>query len=187
MKKKRAVQGSRRRRPKRRPITPEDLLRFVWVADPQLAPDGGYIVFVRKHVGDSNQYVRNLWMVSSDGDGAPFQFTAGERDSQPRWSPDGSTIAFVSARDEHRPQIYTIAAGGGEARVLTSFPEGSIAGFTWSPDGDRLAVSFRPRAEEWTQEAKKEREAEGRSDPPRAIDDLWYRHLDRQKRRLLHP
>jgi dipeptidyl aminopeptidase/acylaminoacyl peptidase len=163
------------RRPRRR-VTADDLLRFHLVADPQIAPDGSAIVFVRKHI-DRNEYVSNLWIVGA-GRGEPRQFTGGGRDSRPRWSPDGRRLAFIGGRDRHRPQVHVIpapGAGGGEAAALTSFPPGSIKCCRWSPDGKLIAVSFREDDPAWSEEAKKAREAKNLSPPPRVIDDWWYR------------
>ncbi len=116
-------------------------MRLHFVCDPQISPDGGTIVFVKKHVGDKNEYVSNLWLVAASG-GEPRQFTSSAKDSAPRWSPAGDRIAFVSGRNKPKPQVYTISAGGGEAVALTAFPEGWIGSFKWSPDGKLIAVSF---------------------------------------------
>ena len=159
---------------KRRAMTPEDLLRFRIVSDPQIAPDGSRVVFVEKHVGERNEYTANLWMVVVAGNGLPCQFTAGGKDHTPRWSPDGKQIAFLRKVGQ-QVQIYLIDARGGEARELSHFPEGSIGSFRWSPDGRRLAVSFRPQDLQGTEEARRDRQERGLSDPPIVIDDLWYR------------
>lgn len=169
----------------KRPVRPEDLLRIVVVSDARMAPDGSRVLFARRHVGDRNNYVTNLWVVPSRGNspGAaePRQFTAGGRDFHGRWSPDGTQVAFISERgrgngnDRSSPQIYLIPAGGGEAIPLTKFPEGTIRGFKWSPDGTKLAVAFRETHPNWTSEAKKAREASGASTPPRVFEKLYYR------------
>ena len=159
----------------KRPVRPEDLTRYIVVSSPQISPDGRRIVFVRKHVGEKNEYVTNLWMARTDGSGEPTAFTSGGKDGHPRWSPGGSRIAFISRREKTRPQIYVMNADGGEATALTKFPEGSIGTFKWAPDGRSLAVSFRKQDPEWREEAKKEREKKGLSDPPRVIEGWWYR------------
>jgi dipeptidyl aminopeptidase/acylaminoacyl peptidase len=162
----------------KRPVAPQDLLRIAFVADPRISPDGRHVVFVRKGVGEQNEYQGNLWIVSRAGAagwGAPRQFTSGSKDAHPRWSPAGDRIAFLSERVKGHPQIYTIPAAGGEATPLTKLPEGSIGGFRWSPDGALLAASFRELDPDWTKDAKKKREEGGQSDPPRVLDHHWYR------------
>ncbi|MEX0716242.1 MAG: S9 family peptidase [Planctomycetaceae bacterium] len=164
-------------------MRPEDLTRFVVVSDPRMAPDGSRVLFARKHIGEKNEYVTNLWVVpvegKSPGAGAPRQFTAGGKDAHGRWSPDGSRIAFIGERGKGKekspPQIHVISAAGGEAAPLTDFPEGKIRGFKWSPDGTKLAVAFRETHPDWTADAKKSREASGASTPPRVFESLYYR------------
>jgi dipeptidyl aminopeptidase/acylaminoacyl peptidase len=169
-----------RRASEKRPIAADDLLHLRAVSDPQISPDGTTILFVEKHVGEKNDYETNLWLVAADGlnpksEAEPRQFTSGKRDSHGRWSPDGQKIAFLSGRDKDKPQIFLIAATGGEATPLTKFPEGTIKSFRWSPDGHMLAVAFRETHAERTSDAKKEREKTGASVPPYVIDDFHYR------------
>src|SRR2546421_4963943 len=89
----------------KRPITEMDLFKFVWVADPQISPDGSRVVFVRVWVNQkADRYDTALWVVSASS-GQARQLTAGPRDSTPRWSPDGRQLAFVrSAEKEGKPQ-----------------------------------------------------------------------------------
>ena len=168
-------QTTSRSRSKRR-ITPEDLRAFQIVSDPRISPDGQRIVFVHKQAHETRpgEYATNLWITDVDG-GRSRSFTSGGRDSQPRWSPTGDRLVFVSGRDKPRQQLYVIDAAGGEARPLTRLPEGSIGAVKWSPDGTRLAVSFREQASTWREEATKARKEAGESDPPRVLDHWWYR------------
>ncbi|MFQ5845573.1 MAG: S9 family peptidase, partial [Planctomycetota bacterium] len=159
---------------RKRKITPEDLCRLHYLSGPQISPDGRTIVFVHRQVGNKNDYVVNLWTVGTDG-GAPRPFTGGGADGHPHWSPDGTRIAFVRGRAHEPQQIHTIPAAGGEAAPLTRLPEGKIRDFRWSPDGRRLALAFREQDPEWTKEAKKARAERGLSEPPRVLDDWWYR------------
>lgn len=158
----------------KRPLRAEDLLRIIFVGDPQISPDGKRVLFSRKTISDKNKYVTNLFTV--DFDGVLTQWTQGELGAgSGRWSPDGQTIAFVSNREKPASQIYLISTGGGEARKLTSLPEGSIGTFHWSPDGTKIAFSFRDQMPTQTEAAKKERTEKGLSDPPIEIDSVWYR------------
>ena len=163
------------RRSNQRPFTPEDLQKFIFLGDPQISPDGSRILFTRKHAGEKNEYATNLWMVETSDKAKPQQFTSSGQDGHGRFSPDGSTIAFISRRVKTRPQVFTMPASGGEAIALTDFPEGTLSGFKWSPDGASLAVMFREQDPDWTEAAKKDRKEKGLQDPPRVLDDWWYR------------
>ena len=158
----------------KRPIKAEDLLRIVFVGDPQISPDGTRILFTRKSINDKNKYITNLCTV--DLGGQVRQWTGGDAGAgHGRWSPDGTQIAFVSSREEKKGQIFVIPVDGGEAVRLTDLPEGSVGGFRWSPDGTKIAFTFREQMPQWTEGAKKEREAGGLSEPPIEVDDVWYR------------
>ncbi len=145
-----AVAGAagRAAEPARRPIAETDLFRFVWVADPQLSPDGRRVAFVRVTVDAKHDgYETALWIVDTDaataaGSGAggaagPRPLTAGPRDSAPRWSPDGRRLAFLRHAGKG-DQLFVLPLDGGEARQLTDLPGGARSP-AWSPDGRTLA------------------------------------------------
>jgi dipeptidyl aminopeptidase/acylaminoacyl peptidase len=137
-----AVAPSALRAADRRPITETDFLKFQWVADPQISPDGREVAYVLVTVNEKeDRYDTSLWSVGTSGGAQPRRLTAGPRDSSPRWSPDGRTIAFVRAPGEKdKPQIHLLSMGGGEARKLTDLPRGAGAP-EWSPDGKTIAFT----------------------------------------------
>jgi dipeptidyl aminopeptidase/acylaminoacyl peptidase len=125
----------------RRPISETDLFRFVWVADPQMSPDGGLVAFVRVSVDAKREgYESSLWIVEAAG-GSPRPLTAGRHDRLPRWSPDGRRLLFLRGGDgEGMAQLYLLSMAGGEARPLTKLPQGAGAA-AWSPDGGTIAFA----------------------------------------------
>ncbi len=157
----------------KRPIRAEDLLRIVFVGDPQINPEGSQILFTKKVI-KKNKYVTNLCSV--DLDGKVTEWTQGDLGaSHGRWTSDGSSILFISGREKPSSQIFAISTSGGEAKKLTNLPEGSIGDFKISPDGSKIALTFRPQNAAWTEEAKEKREKENGSTPPWEIDTVWYR------------
>lgn len=147
--------------PKKKLITAEDLYELQFVEDPHLSPDGKHIAFVKMSLDKlTNKYKRSIWLTNlSTGTPTTRQFTFGSKpDTSPRWSPDGETLAFVSARND-KPQIYLIDLNGGEARAITTMPNGATNP-VWSPDGKRLAFNSRMNAEE------RKREDSGKDDAP---------------------
>src|SRR5512141_836941 len=132
--------------PMSRKITVEDLWKLDRPAQPALSPDGAQVcVSVTSFDMEENASRASLWLLSAFG-GEPRRLTsAGEKDGEPRWSPDGRWIAFVAKRPaagsekgDEEPQVYLIAPDGGEARRLTHIATGVLA-IKWFPDSRRLA------------------------------------------------
>ena len=153
-------------------MVPHDLTRIQFVSDPQISPDGRLVAFVVTTLSeDKDEYLSNVWMVDAAG-GEPRRFTAGPlRDAAPRWSPDGSRLAFVSEREHKKKgQIYVMPAGGGEPVRLTELENGAAAP-EWSPDGTRLA--FTSAVGGWQEPASEEEKRKSR--PARVITTLKYK------------
>jgi dipeptidyl aminopeptidase/acylaminoacyl peptidase len=158
------------------PVTLEDLFRFRLVGDPQIAPDGKRVVFtVRRTDRAKNKYFTALWMADPVSETARPFTGDGHSDGNPRWSPDGAKIAFISDRDKPGSQIYLIPADGGEAEKLTSLREGGVQAIEWSPDGSRIAFLFRATPADHTDKAQKERKEKELSSPVRVHRKLFYR------------
>ena len=92
---------------------------------------------------EENTYRGAIWLAAVNGSSPPRQLTAGKKsDGAPRWSPDGSRLAFTSNRDGEKQQLYVLPLGGGEPVCLTELKE-DVAQPVWAPDGTRIAFISR--------------------------------------------
>jgi dipeptidyl aminopeptidase/acylaminoacyl peptidase len=147
------------------------------VTDPRWSPDGRRIAFVSRvpdaayeeeddkkrkprrftrlkykldSVGWTADRPQHIFVVPADGSGEPVQLASGDfEEGAPAWSPDGSKIAFASARHpdwdiDPIQDIYVIAAdGSGEPERVTS-GDGACDNPAFSADGSRIAFHFYP-------------------------------------------
>jgi dipeptidyl aminopeptidase/acylaminoacyl peptidase len=148
----------------KRAITEKDLFDFVWIANPQLSPDGGRVALTRVTVdAKKTGYETSIWIVASNGKEGPIRMTNGKHDAQPRWSPDGLHLVFVRGgeKDETgkpRPaQLALLSLAGGEAWIITDLPKGA-ANPVWSPDGKHIAF-LSTTTEEDIEKRKREKSA----------------------------
>jgi dipeptidyl aminopeptidase/acylaminoacyl peptidase len=123
-------------------LDPASIAQIPFVGDAQISEDGRRIAYVVAHADlAKDDYQGDIWLI--DGDAAPRLVVGGPSDdSRPRWSPDGTRLAFLSNRAEKR-QIFVLDLRGGEAWPLTAEKEG-VGAFAWSPDGKRIAYLARP-------------------------------------------
>ena len=113
-------------------LTPEASLNMRNISDLQFSPDGSRLAFVVTEPAKGERRARHIWIYEKQS-GSVRQFTySAKSEFQPRWSPDGKQLAFLSDRDE-QTQVYTMHADGGEASALTKGKRG-VRNFAWSPD-----------------------------------------------------
>ena len=174
-----------------RPPTAEDVARLRIPTGVRLSPDGTRVAFVVQQATKIHDAYRHaVWMAPFDGSAPAHQVTLGAtHDSHPRFSPDGTTLAFLSDRRllvendpgapkvrEDGTQVFLLPLDGGEARRLTDCPRG-VDMFAWSPDGRYMALLTSSEGATREEDARRRgRETVQAPDAPRHSD---YRYIDR--------
>ncbi|MFP5343136.1 MAG: S9 family peptidase [Candidatus Limnocylindria bacterium] len=130
-----------------RPMTPADIRSIEVVEELDLSPDGTVAVVVRRVIRGI-RYHGHLVAIPLDPRrdiARPRILTSGAvRDTRPRISPDGRTVAFVRtdpADDDAPAALHLLAIDGGAARRIRSGAHGGVGEIAWSPDGTRLAFT----------------------------------------------
>jgi dipeptidyl aminopeptidase/acylaminoacyl peptidase len=154
-------------------LTLDEFFNSVSFSSVAISPDGNSVVIGTERADwDQKIFRTDLWLYRDDAKAgspngpAPIQLTQSGHDSDPKWSPDGRWIAFLSDRkissekdsdssddkdsDKEVSQIYVISPAGGEAIPLTQGEE-EVHTFSWSPDSRTIYFATR---NPWTKAQK---------------------------------
>ena len=152
-----------------------DVFQLEYTDDVQISPDGGHIVYVRvSHDIMTDRARRNLWIVDADGSNNRPLRSESRNFSSPRWSPDGTRLAYVSAA-EGSPQLYVRWMDSGQTALLTNLVEAPEA-IAWSPDGKSIAfIQLVPLHKPPLATPPEKPEGAQWAPPVKVIDSVTYR------------
>ena len=155
-----------------------DFYRCASVSAPSLSKDGSRVAFgVRRYDLEKAKSWSEIWMMSSDGSDLRQMTSGDHNDTDPRFSPDGKVLLFLSDRGDSG-QVWTMPVDGGEPKQLTKFGPG-VANAEWSPDGRHIAVTADVHLDCGIDEACNEKISKAREKGKLKVhvaDDLLYRH-----------
>ncbi len=158
------------------PLQLTDIFDMEYVSDPQVSPDGSRIAYVR-HFKDimTDRNLSNLWLVNADGTGNRPLTTGNHVAGSPRWSHDGSKLAFRSNMADNKMKLYLMWMDTRETMALTNSDQAPGAP-VWSPDDRSLAFGmFVPGEAASPIKLPPKPEGAKWNDPPKFIDKLNYR------------
>ena len=158
-------------------MTPEVLLSFGRLSDPQVSPDGKYILYGVSYTSiEENRSVRNLYICDIEGNENQLLTKSGKSISNARWSADGSQIVFLMGS-----QIYAMPVSlsdgvwsHGEARKISDVDAG-IGEFKLSPDQKKIMYISYVKSHV---DKPVDRHADLDKANAYTTDDLMYRHWD---------
>jgi Tol biopolymer transport system component len=118
-------------------VEASDYHDIVTASSPSLSPDGETVAFVHQQPETDESYAETVFTVSLTEESVRRYTLSTHVDSEPRWSPSGSSLAFVSDRSGGK-EVWVMPTDGGEARQVTDVV-GAVSNIRWSPDGTSLA------------------------------------------------
>jgi len=118
-----------------------DVFELEYATDPQIAPDGEHIAYVRRSNDIMTDRTRsNIWLLRADGSDHRPLLSGTANYSSPRWSPDGTRLAYLS-NEERGSQLYVRWMDTGQTALLTNI-QNSASNISWSPNGKTIAFTM---------------------------------------------
>ncbi len=160
------------------PFSIRDMLAMDRISDWQVSPDGDKVAFSISVTDlDANRRRTDVYVARIDGSEIRKLTNNPSSDGQPRWSPDGKSLYFLSTRSGSQ-QVWRLSLNGGEAEPVTSLPLDADA-LQVAPNGKYLVFSmpvFPGKSPEETKKILGDKEASKASGL--TYDRLFIRHWD---------
>lgn len=153
-----------------------DVFDLHWVSDPQISPDGRSIAYVRMAFDIKTDRPRGvIWLVGIDGKHAR-PLSGALHSASPRWSPDGTRLAYLGAGADGSTQLFVFWTETGVTAAISNFVE-SPSGLTWSSDGRWLAFTMPVAAERKPLKVDLPETPKNATwaEPPKLIDRMVFR------------
>ena len=164
--------------PSQRPVfSAMDVFALEWASDPEISPDGSQVAYLRRSFDIRSDNPRGaIWIVGKDGSNHRPLSGSATKEANPRWSPDGTRIAFVASDADGSAQIHVHWLAQGVTSRVTNLTD-TPSRLAWSPDGRRLAFVMRVPAKREPLKVKLPEAPKGAkwADPVQAIDRVVYR------------
>ncbi|MFQ5562925.1 MAG: prolyl oligopeptidase family serine peptidase [Parvularculaceae bacterium] len=153
-----------------------DVFELEIAADPQISPDGQAVVYVRRSMNVMTDRARsNIWFLSTERKNHRPLLSGAANYSNPRWSPSGDRLAYVSAVEGGKPELFVRWMDTGQTALLTNLAE-TPQSIAWSPDGEQIAFAmFVESSAEPLAKAPPKPEGAEWAPPIKIIDDVVYR------------
>jgi acylaminoacyl-peptidase len=157
------------------PLTTETVFDWRVPSSPRISPDGRKIVYVLETPDRfEDAFHSHLWIVTADGKDHRPLTTGKQKDTLPRWSPDGAKLAYVSNR-AGKPQIFVRWMDTGVETKFTDL-ESAPTAMSWSPDGEQLAFLSRvPDEPAWKIKMPRAPAGAKWAEPPVVVTQLKWR------------
>jgi dipeptidyl aminopeptidase/acylaminoacyl peptidase len=181
------VEGEEKAQP--RVLSIDDRFALRGVEDPRVSPDNAWVAFIVETTDlEKDDSETRVWMVPIAGGEAVKMTAGGSSASEPRWSPDGRYLSFLSDRAKDTDQVFVLDRRGGEARQITDVKQG-VEAYEWSPDGKRLVLVVEDPDPDASTDAEKDTNDEKEVPKPWVIDRLQIKnddegYLDRRRDHL---
>jgi len=123
----------------KRPMRPDDVYALAAISALEVSPDGSTLAYTLERADKKEDSFRHeLWTADADGRNARRICPTVDECTDPKFSPDGKRLAYISDAGGTE-QLWITRASGGRGRAVTRAKE-AISEFDWSPDGSRLVV-----------------------------------------------